>query len=226
MSIPTVVRPGRPAGQRDTRELCLGVAEKLFAEGGFAGTSLRSICAGAGISIATLLHHFETKEKLYGRVLGRIAESMQDYIPDPDMAVVDAGVVADMVERHLDWTAAFPHYSRLIMRELMENPVRAPQAKQWHMRPVIGNWAKLIRQGQAAGALHDFDAEMFIFSFTGAIAHFYAASTTVGAILSIEEREQVIARYRLWLRESTLAMLRGFSLPPEGKVFDDVAADA
>jgi AcrR family transcriptional regulator len=211
MSIPASARPGRPAGQRDTREVCLGVAEKRFADGGFAGTSLRSICAEAGISIATLLHHFGTKEKLYGFVLGRIAQSMQDYIPGHEMTVVDAGAVADMVDRHLDWTQAFPHYSRLIMRELLENPVRAPQAKQWHMRTVIGSWVKLIRHGQQTGALADFDAEMFVFSFTGAVAHFYAASITVGAILSIEERSQVIARYRVWLRASTLAMLRGFS---------------
>jgi AcrR family transcriptional regulator len=214
MSIPASARPGRPAGQRDTREVCLGVAEKLFADSGFAGTSLRSICAEAGISIATLLHHFGTKEKLYGLVLGRIAQSMQDYIPGHEMTVVDADAVADMVDRHLDWTQAFPHYSRLIMRELMENPERAPQAKQWHMRTVIGSWVKLIRHGQATGALAQFDAEMFVFSFTGAIAHFYAASVTVGAILSIDERSRVIARYRLWLRESTLATLRGLSMPP------------
>jgi len=114
-----------------------------------------------------------------------------------------------MVDRHLDWTLAFPHYSRLIMRELMENPARAPQARQWHMRPVIGAWVELIRRGQRAGALPLFDAEMFVFSFTGAVAHFYAASTTVGAILSIEDRAQVLARYRAWLRDSTLATLRG-----------------
>lgn len=213
MSVPTSARPGRPAGQRDTREVCLGVAERLFAEGGFAGTGLRSICGEAGISIATLLHHFETKEKLYSCVLGRIAQSMQGYIPDLETALVDANAVADMVDRHLDWTQDFPHYSQLIMRELMENPARAIQAKHWHMRPVIGRWVELIRRGQQAGALADFDAEMFVFSFTGAVAHFYAASTTVGAILSIEERSEVIARYRLWLRQSTLAMLRGFSTP-------------
>jgi len=212
MSVPTPARPGRPAGQRDTRELCLAVAEQLFADAGFAGASLRAICADAGISIATLLHHFETKEKLYSHVLGRIARSMQDYIPDLQMKVVDAGAVADMVDRHLDWTLAYPHYSRLIMRELMENPGRAPQARQWHMRPVIGAWVELIRRGQQAGALPAFDAEMFVFSFTGAVAHFYAASTTVGAILTIEDKAQVLTRYRAWLRDSTLAMLRGFPM--------------
>jgi len=214
MSVPIPARPGRPAGQRDTREMCLGVAEQLFADGGFAGTSLRAICAEAGISIATLLHHFETKEKLYSHVLGRIARSMRmrDYIPDLQMKVVDADAVADMVDRHLDWTLAFPHYSRLIMRELMENPGRAPHARQWHMRPVIGAWVELIRRGQQAGALPGFDAEMFVFSFTSAIAHFYAASTTVGAILSIDDKAQVLARYRAWLRDSTLATLRGFGL--------------
>lgn len=217
MSIPASLRPGRPTGQRDTREVCLGVAERLFADAGFAGTSLRSICAGAGISIATLLHHFGTKEKLYSAVLGRIAQSMQDYIPNIETAAVDAAAIADMVDRHLDWTQAFPHYSRLIMRELMENPERATQAKQWHMRPVIGSWVRLIRHGQQAGTLPDFDAEMFVFSFTGAVAHFNTASITVCAILAIEQQAQVIARYRAWLRTSTLATLHGFSMPQQAE---------
>lgn len=156
------------------------VAERLFADRGFAGISLRTICSEAEISIATLLHHFESKEKLYSRVLGRIAQSMSKYIPDL-RTVVDAQAVVDIADRHLDWTLAHPHYSRL------------------------------IRKGQQAGALRAFDPEIFVFSFTGAIAHFCTASTTVSAFLSLDDKEQVISRYRCWLRDSTLAMLGGFA---------------
>jgi len=204
-------KAGRPVGKRDTPERCLLAAEQLFADSGFAGTSLRTICAQAGVSIATLLHHFDSKERLYSRVLGRVAQSMQEYSPEIQVAVVDADAGADMVDRHLDWTIAHPHYSRLIMRELMENPARAAEARHWHMRPVTSIWIDLIRRGQHAGALGKFDAEMFVFSFTGAIAHFYSAPTAAAAILSIAGSAEVVGRYRSWLGDGTLAMLRSYS---------------
>jgi|GEM_PF-532731 len=205
-------RAGRPAGRgNNTPERCLAVAEKIFADHGFSGASLRDICGKAGITIPTLVHHFGNKKKLYSTVLERIAGSMKPYIPDPDIAIVDAEAIAEMVNRHLDWTIAYPHYSMLIMRELMEKHDRALDAKKWHMRSVIAAYAALIRKGHKVGALGQFDAEMFVFSFTGAIAHFYAAATTVQAMLSIQDRAEVIARYRHALRDNTLAMLRGYT---------------
>lgn len=72
-------------------------------------------------------------------------------------------------------------------------------------------WIDLIRRGPNAGALGEFDAEMFVFSFTGAIAHFHSASPAAAAILSIAGHEEIVGRYRSWLRDSALAMLRGYS---------------
>ena len=47
-----------------TREQLLKLAVEMFAENGFAGTSLRSIAKKAGVSPALLIHHFGTKEAL------------------------------------------------------------------------------------------------------------------------------------------------------------------
>lgn len=221
MSASQATRAGRPVGQRDTQERCLVIAEHLFADYGFSGASLRDICGAAGISIPTLVHHFGSKKKLYGSVLDRIAGSMKLYMPDPDTTTVDADAILDMADRHLDWTIAYPHYSRLIMREVMENPGRVLEARQWHMRPIIAAYAALIRKGQEAGVLGQFDAVMFAFSFTGEIAHFYAAVTTVQGILSIEDRAEVIARYRRALHENTLAMLRGYA-PDQSKMVSPI----
>lgn len=47
-----------------TRELILETAEHLFAERGFAGTSVRDIVGEAGISAPSLYHFFGSKENL------------------------------------------------------------------------------------------------------------------------------------------------------------------
>lgn len=48
----------------DTKGLILDTAEALFAERGFAATSLRTITARAGVNLASVNYHFGSKEAL------------------------------------------------------------------------------------------------------------------------------------------------------------------
>ena len=52
------------ADDRDTRERILEVAERLFAEHGYAGVSLRSIMAAAEANTASVHYYFRSKEGL------------------------------------------------------------------------------------------------------------------------------------------------------------------
>jgi AcrR family transcriptional regulator len=55
----------------DTKQRILDVAEQLFAEHGFAGTSLRHIIADAGVNLAAVHYHFRSKESLLEAVIVR-----------------------------------------------------------------------------------------------------------------------------------------------------------
>jgi len=52
-----------------TRDRILKAAERLFAERGFDGTSIRAIVARARVNQAAINYHFEGKEGLYREVL-------------------------------------------------------------------------------------------------------------------------------------------------------------
>lgn len=58
--------PGRPAGRSagDTRAALIAAAREQFAARGFAGTSVRSIAAAAGVNASLVNHHFGGKEAL------------------------------------------------------------------------------------------------------------------------------------------------------------------
>jgi AcrR family transcriptional regulator len=58
-------RPGRPAGNSDTRERILDNARVLFARNGISNTSIRAVAAAAGVDSALVHHYFGTKEKLF-----------------------------------------------------------------------------------------------------------------------------------------------------------------
>jgi AcrR family transcriptional regulator len=60
-------RPGRPANTNsdDTRLRILEVGVEAFAEGGYAAVSMRAVSERAGVTPATVYHHFPTKRVLY-----------------------------------------------------------------------------------------------------------------------------------------------------------------
>ncbi|WP_235595932.1 TetR/AcrR family transcriptional regulator [Mastigocoleus testarum] len=60
----------------DTKEQILNVAEKLFAEKGFAGTTLRGVIREAEVNIAAVHYHFGSKEKLFSAVVQRVAKQI------------------------------------------------------------------------------------------------------------------------------------------------------
>jgi AcrR family transcriptional regulator len=62
----------------DTKEQIITVAERLFAEHGFAGTTLRNVVSEAGVNLAAVHYHFGSKEELYRAVVARFARPIVD----------------------------------------------------------------------------------------------------------------------------------------------------
>ncbi len=57
--------------EKDTKERILDAAEELFAEFGFAHTSMRKITSTAGVNLAAVNYHFGSKEELIKAVFTR-----------------------------------------------------------------------------------------------------------------------------------------------------------
>ncbi|MEO1094099.1 MAG: TetR/AcrR family transcriptional regulator [Cyanobacteria bacterium J06638_28] len=62
------------AASTDTKEQILDVAERIIAERGFAGTTLRSVVSQAGVNLAAVHYHFGSKEELFRATVARIAQ--------------------------------------------------------------------------------------------------------------------------------------------------------
>jgi AcrR family transcriptional regulator len=58
-------RRGRRPGAPDTRAAILASARSLFAEQGFAGTSVRAVATAAGVDAALVHHYFGSKDDLF-----------------------------------------------------------------------------------------------------------------------------------------------------------------
>ncbi|MBN2371901.1 MAG: TetR/AcrR family transcriptional regulator [Vicinamibacteria bacterium] len=64
--------------QSGTRERLLDAAERLFAERGFDGTSVREIADAAKVNLGAINYHFRSKKNLYTEVFARRGAFLRD----------------------------------------------------------------------------------------------------------------------------------------------------
>ena len=67
-----------PTAHFNTKDRILGAAEELFAQFGFAGTSLRQVISRADVNIAAVNYHFGSKENLVNEVFRRRMDEMSE----------------------------------------------------------------------------------------------------------------------------------------------------
>ena len=114
-----MIREPRGPGRRSraeaalTRERLLNCAEKLFANKGYRGVSLRELAAAANVRPFTIQHHFGSKLGLYQAVLGRWDQEVLECVSagvknhrDP-LRVMEAIVdeLFDLLLSKSDWVA-------------------------------------------------------------------------------------------------------------------------
>ena len=71
-------QPSQADHGAETRTRLLDTAECLFAERGFAGTSVRDITADAGCNLAAVNYHFGGKQNLYREVFRRRLAALRE----------------------------------------------------------------------------------------------------------------------------------------------------
>jgi AcrR family transcriptional regulator len=105
-------RPGatprrRGARSRPTRERILDAAERLFAQRGFHGVSIRDITGAADVDVALANYHFGSKQGLLEAVFLRRAEDLNsERLARLDEAIADAQGQPPRLEEIID---AFTH---------------------------------------------------------------------------------------------------------------------
>src|SRR5258708_7567970 len=148
-----VVELRRPT---DTRNRVLQVAQALFAERGYRGTSLRDIAKRIGIKAPSLLHHFPSKEQLYIAVLDRIFLGMEEsastvlsgregYQESARKAVIGA----------IDYIAGRPDSMRILWREMTEESGVGRQTFKRRLPPLFAMGTNFIFRGQRTGEFRE-----------------------------------------------------------------------
>ncbi|MFC9173259.1 MULTISPECIES: TetR/AcrR family transcriptional regulator [Streptomyces] len=123
----------------DTRSNVLDAAERLFAENGYRGTSVRAITNLAGANLAAVAYHFGSKAELMAAVARRVAgpinraqharlDEALAKNADPDVADLVEAFVGPLFDEMPADDADGARTSRLIMT-ILSDP--AEEARSW-----------------------------------------------------------------------------------------------
>ncbi|MDH2413991.1 TetR/AcrR family transcriptional regulator [Nocardioides sp. CER19] len=100
-----------------TKRALLEVAEGLFAEHGYAGTSLDAIVAGADVTKGALYHHFSGKQALYEAVFERVESESARRIHEVTTGIKDPWEKAQTGLRGFLDIVRDPIYRRIVIQD-------------------------------------------------------------------------------------------------------------
>lgn len=194
---PTKRRPGRRsvAESQDTRERLLAAAVRLFAQHGYAGTSIRALGSALSVSSSSVLHHGGSKRKLYALVLSRISDSLSGVASDIT-SHEGADMMCKFAERMMAWSDRNPEFLQIVQREMLEVPRRLGEAHQWPLADFVQEALELSKRATASLSADKVDAEMTLMVIIGAVTNFHVSLPTFmrlrGATDAVELKRRFI----------------------------------
>lgn len=176
-----------PVEAKSTRELILVEALRCFADRGYEGTSLNDIAAGVGIKRPSLLHHFPSKEALYGDVFEML---MSEWLERLEIAVTSPATnweKAELVLRSgFDLFAETPDYVRIMRREALDSGEHLGIDLSGVIRPLFDKAVMYFDAQMDAGHFRRHNSKHLLITGYGAILTYFSDAPFIDGLLDDE----------------------------------------
>jgi AcrR family transcriptional regulator len=177
----------------DARTRILHEAERLFAEHGYAATSVQEIADAAAVNKALVYYYFRDKQDLYTSLL---ADGHAASTAVVERAVHSAGSPQDRLRRYIRDHCAML-WDRPAMLRLMHREIVANDGPDERMRDTFGRntrmLAGLIGEGVATGAFRPVKPEFAVRALVGTINMFVTGCAYMGEQIDRESVTSFIA---------------------------------
>ena len=211
---------GRDAA--DTRRRLLDAAERLFAERGFSGTSMRAVTHEAGVSVSAANYHFGSKEALLRETLGRVIQPLNrvrlERLDALERESTGAGLALESlldaflrpaIELRDESSLGRARYRQLAARLFSDPPDVVAGLKRDHFGPVVLRFVHSLQR-----ALPDRDPEQVEMAFEltiGMMVHVIAGQMDVHshrASAVLPPNDELLARMIRYAAGGLLALPR------------------
>jgi AcrR family transcriptional regulator len=193
----------------DKRAHILAVAEQLFADNGFDGTSVRDIAQLANVNLAMVSYYFGSKEKLLealiedraGYTLGILEELNKNQTLTP----------WDKIERQVEYYVEkiMNNYNFHCILSQQYNHTRSPEIKELIINIKLRNLEqikKVITDGQKKKVFRKVDIEFTMASVFGTLTNVTNSRSLYCRLLKIDETDDATYRKKIAPRLKTHLM--------------------
>ena len=188
-----MARPIKTPSSPDYRAKIGTVAEALFAERGFDGTSIREIAEQAGATKALIYHYYDSKETLYQTLL---EEAVSGVVTQIEAIAADGtepeAQIRAVVQALIDAYHDAPHRFQMVQRTIDDHhAVAAVLAERWFSR-AHRSVQDIVTRGVRRGELKPLPVQMVPLAIIGLVIHTLRAQKLVGHMDSKLSGEQVL----------------------------------
>jgi len=176
-----------------TRRRILDTAERLFAEKGYNGTTLRDVAAASGLRIPSLYNHFPSKDSLYAAVLEQgiapLLDAMSEYLQAGDAQIPRREFTHQMFRL----LAQRPQLPRLVQHEVLDGgEVLSPLLREW-FKPTLAKAEEVIRALPGAQRWESDQIPLLVM----ALYHLAVGAFTIAPLYEALDREDLRAENAL-----------------------------
>lgn len=192
------------AQDRNTEELIIEAAKKIFVQRGLAGARMQDIADEAGINKAMLHYYYRSKEKLFeiifdeafGKVIGQLGSIVTQDMP------VKEKIIA-LVDSYIGNLSQTPYLPLFILNEVNQNPERIVQKLKSQVAfPNMMVFLKEIVEAGKKGIIREVSPVQLFMNLLSMCIFPFAARPLIQGVMQmdniqydmlIEERKKLVA---------------------------------
>ena len=192
-------------------------AERLFADKGFSGTSVRDIAETAGVNLAMISYYFGSKEKLFESMFQYRSESfklqLETMLQNKELEPMQK--VEQLIEQYISRLTSQICFHRIMVREQMMNSngfiAQQIQTLKARNQALI---KQLIQEGQDKGAFKkDVDVPLMMMTLIGTVSqlittqHYYKEINGLQSLTEEEFQQHIRTKLNQHLKKIFKAIL-------------------
>jgi AcrR family transcriptional regulator len=190
----------------DKRAHILSIAEELFAENGFDGTSVRDIAQRANVNLAMISYYFGSKEKLLEALIEDRAGYMLGILAE--LAKTQTLTPWDKIDRLVEFYVEkiMNNYRFHCIMSQTYNQTRSTEIKELIINIKMRNLEeikKVIADGQKKKIFGKVDIELTMASVFGTLTQVVNSSALYVRLMKIEESDDATYRKKMSTRLKT-----------------------
>lgn len=200
--------------QDTTRDRLLRAAQRLFAERGYAGASVRTITGQARANLGAITYHFGSKERLHHAVLTGLFTPLAERIEgEAEAGGAPLAALERIVIAYFEFFQEHPDLPRLMLQELSQQGPFPPELarQQRRVREALVN---LIGRGQADGSIRPGAPMLMALSVVAQPVFVAVARRAVTHVAGLDPADPAMMAQTA--RHAALFVRQGLAATPDG----------